>query len=289
MNRLLKKRLARFLPRRLIDLYKQRFESTFDNATAAERKLVLDETPSAIRCTVDDTWSFLAPPPCRANLVYFTTTLRGQTEFDALVRAAEAGGIIFDIGAHAGITSALVCAGNPRNRVFSFEPSPILREQLAEICRLNHFEDRMSIEASGIGEKPATVEMLIDPVGGFVQTQRFEHTMWAEPVVVPVQIESIESAASRLGVIPDFIKIDVEGYEYEAIQGSLEFLKCHQPKIFLEIHLSYLAERKLPAKALVEMLRGCGYTLFSYAGSPLHPRQIYHSPLSNVHVVARKA
>jgi FkbM family methyltransferase len=156
---------------------------------------------------------------------------------------------------------------------------------LNEIAALNRFGDRMSIQPVGIGDKNHTVEMLVDPAGGFVQTERFEHTMWAEPVPIQVSIETIGAAAARLGVIPTLIKMDIEGYEYEAISGALDFLRRHRPKLLLELHLNYLEQRKCPAKQLVKALADCGYSFSSYTGRKLQLRDVYDCPFSSIHVV----
>jgi FkbM family methyltransferase len=194
---------------------------------------------------------------------------------------------LFDVGAHSGVVSALFCAANAHNRVFSFEPSPILAERLSEIRELNRFGDRMHIEQIGIGDATKTVEMLLDPVGGFVQVQRFAHTMWGTPHPVPVKIERLSDAAARLGVVPNFLKLDVEGYEQEVVAGALEFLAEHKPVIFFELHLNYLDQRNLSARVVVEMLGRCGYRFYTCGGALLKAKQLYDSPLPSVHVVAR--
>jgi methyltransferase FkbM-like protein len=145
----------------------------------------------------------------------------------------------------------------------------------------------MRIEQCGIGEKSAVVEMAIDPVGGYVQTQRFDHSMWGTPQPINVKIESISDAAARLNVIPQFLKIDIEGYEFEAIKGSLQFIARHKPVIFLEVHLNYLDQRKLSARSLVGMLLEAGYAFYTSAGTRLRPSEVYDSPLQIVRIVAR--
>ena len=131
------------------------------------------------------------------------------------------------------------------------------------------------------------MSMLIDSVGGFVQSQHFNHTMWSAPRSIDVTIESIESASARLEVVPDFIKMDIEGFEYEAIKGSVSFLTAHRPTLFLELHLDYLDQRKLSAKGVVDLLRQCGYSFFTYQGAELTAEDVYNSPLSIQHVVAK--
>ena len=145
----------------------------------------------------------------------------------------------------------------------------------------------MNINQIGIGESNGTAGMLMDPASGFVQSRHFDHTMWSVPESIEVAIESIEAASVRLKVIPDFIKLDIEGYEYEAIKGSASFLSQHRPAIFLELHLNYLEQRKLSPKTVVERLQQCGYSFFTYGGTELKEADVYGAPLAIFHVVAR--
>ena len=285
MKRVLKRTFNRFLPDALRDLIKRSL--TAKSAPSVDINLVVEEVEPALRCTVDQSWSFLAPSVCRTSLANFTDSSEGRVEVQNIARAARRGGILFDVGAHSGLVSAMFCAANSNNRAFSFEPSPILAKRILSVRELNRFGDRMSIEQVGIGETSDTLEMMLDPAGGFIQPLHFDHTMWAAPQKISVQMESIPDAALRLGVTPQFIKIDIEGYEFEAIKGATDFLARYKPEVFLEVHLNYLEERNRSAKALTGMLRQCGYNLYSLSGVPLKERDVYDSLLPIVHVVAR--
>jgi FkbM family methyltransferase len=296
MRRFLKRHFARLIPGFVRASFKARAEALFKER--ANANFTIAEKDGALSCKVDllkeglpvvnESFSFRAPLNCKDQLVHFTAKPAERPEFESLARAARSNsGVLFDIGAHSGVVSALFCAANPHNRVFSFEPSPILLERVREICDLNGFGDRMRIERIGIGDAMKTVEMLLDPVGGFVQVQRFAHTMWGTPQPISLPMERISDAAARLGVVPQFIKLDVEGYEYEAITGGVDFFKEHKPVIFLELHLNYLDQRNLSARVVVEMLGQCGYRFYTSGGSPVPAKQVYDSPLPSVHVVAR--
>jgi FkbM family methyltransferase len=285
MRRFLKQHFNRFLPDVVRRSLKRRLEAKFQ--TPVNANVVLEQKDGVLQCKIDNWCSFFAPLACKDQLAHFTAALDGRAEFHTIACAAKGGGVLFDIGAHSGVISALFCAANPQNRAFSFEPSPILSRRLWEMRELNRFGERMSIEQVGIGDAKKTIEMLVDPAGGFVQSQRFEQTMWASPERIEVQLERIADAAARLNVVPQFVKLDVEGYEYEAIRGAMEFLARHKPTMFLELHLNYLEERNLSARAVVEMLESCGYRFYSYGGAHLNRQELYDSPLAGIHVVAR--
>ncbi len=285
MKRVLKQHLKRLVPGTLRGAIKDRLGRKFHAPVDASIEVV--EEHGMLRCTIERASSFLAPLGCKDDLRHFSSTGQGRSEFYSIAKVARRGGTLFDVGAHSGLISALFCAAHPQNRVFSFEPSPVLFPRLEEIRNLNEFGERMSLQQVGIGQASATLEMLLDPAGGYVQAQRFDHTMWSAPEVVQIPIERLEDAAARLEIIPGVIKLDIESYEYEAIRGSLDFLRQHKPMIFLEIHLDFLEQRSLSGRELVETLSACGYRFYTGAGDALQPLEVYDAPLQNVHVIAR--
>lgn len=286
MKRSTIRNFGRLMPRSLREYAKRRFAG--NSIDPVERSFTVDQAGSSLICRIDDTISFLAPVSCRADLDHYTTSLEGRAEFAALVDAATTpGGVLFDIGAHCGLISSLWCAAQPTNRAFNFEPSPALVRRITEIRDLNQFEDRMRINQEAIGEAKNTASMLIDPVGGFVQSQHFDHTMWSTPESIEISVDSIQGASERLGVTPNVIKLDIEGYEYEAIKGSVAFLTECRPVLFLELHLNYLEQRKLSPKAVVELLQRCGYAFFTYSGIEIKAEDVYGTPLAICHLVAK--
>jgi FkbM family methyltransferase len=286
MKRSVIRKIGRLLPLGFRERAKRHFlEQSLETVS---NRFTLSESGAAIRCTVDDAFSFSAPLARKSDLVHYTASFEGRAEFAALAEAAlKRGGVLFDIGAHCGLISTLWCAARAGNQAFCFEPSPVLLQHLFEIRELNGFAERMNITQAAIGETQGTSNMLLDPVGGFVQSRHFDHTMWSAPKSIDVAVETIESASERLGVVPNFIKLDIEGYEYEAIKGSAAFLTAHRPTLFLELHLNYLEERKLSAKSVVDLLRECGYSFFTYGGAELAAADLYGSPLATQHCVAK--
>jgi len=286
MKRATIRRLGRLFPLRVRQFAKRRFLS--QSIQEVEARFTLEEAGSSIRCRVDNSFSFLAPLACRNDLAHYTESLEGRAEFAALAAAAcDPGGALFDIGAHCGLISTLWCAARNDNRVYSFEPSPALAQRLVQIRDLNQFGDRMQLNAAGIGESAGKAPMLMDPIGGFVQSAHFDDTMWSTPESIEIELETIEGAAAAREIIPGFIKLDIEGYEYEAIKGSAAFLARERPVLFLELHLNYLEERNISPRAVVELLERAGYSFFSYHGARLKGEELYGSPLGICHVIAR--
>jgi hypothetical protein len=62
---------------------------------------------------------------------------------------------------------------------------------------------------------------------------------------------------------PDYMKVDVEGAEYEALKGARKLLEEHKPILFLDTHQR---EAHLPT---IELLKELGYTFEILDGKSL--------------------
>jgi FkbM family methyltransferase len=285
MQRLLKRLLHNLVPRWVAHRIRDRIEQRLNAGPVLP--FTVQTVAHSLRAQVGDHYAFFLPLDCRADLEFHTNTQEGRAEISGIAQAAMRGGTLFDVGAYAGMISALFCAARPENRVYSFEPSPLTQKRLEATRDLNEFGARMQIQPVAIGRERAKLEMLVDPAGGYVQVQRFAHSMWNDPKRIEVNIESLPETSARLGVVPDFIKLDIESYEYEAIDGARDFLAAHKPELFIELHLNYLEERKLAPRTFISTLTDCGYKFFTYGGTALKPSALYDSPLQGIRFVAK--
>lgn len=58
---------------------------------------------------------------------------------------------------------------------------------------------------------------------------------------------------------PDFMKVDVEGYELPVLQGARHILATTHPAIYLEMHGETMNEKRANVRAIVEYLNDAGY------------------------------
>jgi hypothetical protein len=61
---------------------------------------------------------------------------------------------------------------------------------------------------------------------------------------------------------PDFIKIDVEGFETKALAGMEKLIKEHKPKLFVEFNKGALLRNGTSPEQLKEQIRSYGYIGF---------------------------
>jgi FkbM family methyltransferase len=133
------------------------------------------------------------------------------------------GDLVFDIGSHVG--DRVASFRRLGARVIAVEPQPAL----AKTLRLLHGRDRaVTVEEAAAGRAGGTVVLNLNLDNPTVSTASeafiaaaadapgWEGQRWSRTLSVPVI--TLDALIARHGV-PRFIKIDVEGYEAEALAG----------------------------------------------------------------------
>lgn len=133
------------------------------------------------------------------------------------------GDLAFDVGAHVGDRTASFRRLGAR--VVSVEPQP----GLVRVLRLLYGRDKhVAIEACAVGRDEGVVTLRLNVENptvatasdAFVDAARdapgWEDQRWSRAIEVPVT--TLDALIARHGV-PSFVKIDVEGYEAEALAG----------------------------------------------------------------------
>lgn len=173
-----------------------------------------------------------------------------------------AGDIVFDVGAHAGLTtyyfSRMV---GPTGTVHAFEPDGIARDTLLQNIEL-HALRNVVVHAEAISDTTGQASFNAD---GSMGAGLVEHVIYAETGRrTIVETVTLEEFCRRIGRPPDFVKMDIEGAELAVVKSSLNFLRT-QP-----IHLSFdsyhrLRDGSFSFTMLETMLRSIGYEVESSA------------------------
>jgi FkbM family methyltransferase len=178
--------------------------------------------------------------------------------------------LLFDAGAYTGLFSLLFCAVNQENRVVSFEPSPTMAPIITELSQRNNLGSRIQVQNLAIGDTVGIVSFASEETG-FVQVCSSN----INTPKIDVKVTTIDEQCQALNLVPDLLKIDVEGFELEALQGASKLLANHRPIILMEIHLNYLEERGIEAKQITDLLENANYKFWSCSEKPITARTIY--------------
>jgi FkbM family methyltransferase len=169
---------------------------------------------------------------------------------------------VYDVGAFHGLLT-LFFASRAKT-VVCFEPNTQNRNRLMENLRLNGIKN-VQVRSTGIGSRRETLEMVGSPLmPGFasVNGKAVEELLRAgvETVAEEISIVTLDEEIAQAGLpVPDFIKVDIEGWEIEALRGARNTLALHRPALFLEMHGETVGEKKRKVAEIVGFLWECGY------------------------------
>lgn len=165
-----------------------------------------------------------------------------ETDFRSFFLKIQEGKIFLDIGSHIGKWSILL--SNKKDiHAYCFEPNPNTYKYLQENIILNHSEKKITALNYWVAEKSWEMEFYIHPqsaMSSLVKNREDRSTRSED--VVRVKIIDIDTFIQENHLyIPDIdlIKIDVEGYESNVIDGMKNLLEnCSKDlKIICEITL----------------------------------------------------
>jgi len=190
---------------------------------------------------------------------------------ECLVHELKLGNIFYDIGANAGFFTLLAskCVG-PEGRVFAFEPLPENIKTIRSQSELNQISNCTLVDVA-VSDQIGEIELFEgEDTSTASITPRVESQGNTHLVRTITLDEFVRTAPS-----PDIIKIDIEGAEIRALQGSLGLLGSKRsPKILIEFHGDDIAERSM------SLLRDLGYTLWHLNGQPIDSVSIPHHLLA---------
>jgi FkbM family methyltransferase len=210
-------------------------------------------------------------------------------EMRAFTEACRKPGLLVDVGAHNGFFSLLYAAADPSNRVLAFEPSNDLRSRASHLTAINHLAHQIEISASAVADKSGIVEFFADSSSGFVQAQAYPGNEPSGFHPVTLRATTLDEACAERALVPSLVKVDVEGYELEVLQGAKTVLERHRPTIFLELHLNYLEQRRRSPSEVLNLLEMYGYHFFGEDGRRSTASSIGRSWKSVLRLVARPA
>ena len=140
------------------------------------------------------------------------------------------GDLVFDIGAHVG--DRVASFRRLGARMVAVEPQPAM----VKVLKLFYGRDAdVAIEAVAVGRSTGTISLMINANNPTVSTTSrefvnaargapgWEAQHWSRSIQVPVT--TLDSLIDKYGT-PDFIKIDVEGFEEDALQGLAHAVKA---------------------------------------------------------------
>ncbi len=153
------------------------------------------------------------------------------------------------------------------SRIISLEPDPKNFKRLSRYVEENAL-DFVELHQAAAGKTDG--EVFFEATGN--RNARIDTGGGRGVCSVPIPVRRLDSLL--LGERVDYIKYDVEGNEYDALQGSQETLRRHRPDLLVSLYHRSEDLFKLP---LYLASLGCGYRFFlrRFAGFPAWDLNLY--------------
>jgi FkbM family methyltransferase len=150
------------------------------------------------------------------------------------------GATVFDVGANIGFYSVLFSAWvGSRGKVVAFEPDPANLKSLRRNLQMNDCEN-VAVSPVALSNRSGIELFSVDPVtrltGHLGKGATYASTIFGsgKEDLISVITSTLDQEMEKFGV-PDFIKIDIEGGEHDALAGGVDLLQRHRPLIVSEL------------------------------------------------------
>jgi FkbM family methyltransferase len=144
-----------------------------------------------------------------------------------------------DIGAHIGIYALQAARWTaPGGRVIAFEPNPGTAAVLRRHIRMNGLERDVRVEEIALGRAPGAAPLFGDAGSGLTRLSAPNPVDAEARHVGTVRVDTLDGYCAARGTAPDWILIDVEGFEFDVLAGACETIRARGPSlsIVVEIH-----------------------------------------------------
>ena len=190
--------------------------------------------------------------------------------------------IIVDIGANFGIMSLQYAKLVPAGRVYAFEPSHYAFSRLKRNFVLN----------PGLSNRIVAVQSFVSSASS-KETDMRAYSSWKVAGEAKDRKHSVHGgtvkSAEGVGVVSlddfcrenkigrlDFIKIDTEGYEYDALEGARQVIAEFKPAVIFEVGIYAMKERAIEFKQYADFFNSLGYSMYHSKNFKLIDSENYH-------------
>jgi len=190
-----------------------------------------------------------------------------RKDFEMLRRLVPRGATFVDVGANIGWYSLHVASADPTATVYAFEPVPSSFAWLRAGVALNELRNVHPVPMA-VSDRTADIVLYVD--------EAIAGAASAAPAIDGAELQGVPCRATRLddfarerGVLPDVIKLDIEGGELAALRGATRILATHRPVVFCEMLRKLAKPFGYHPNDIIALMQSHGYACFRAEGASL--------------------
>ena len=212
-----------------------------------------------------------------------------KENFEFLLATVQKGDVVLDIGAHIGLFAAIASqAVGSGGKVFAFEPSPTTYSLLSKTMTINNATGIIKTYQQAVGSQQGKTTFFIsndqaDNSNSLVNYKEDRPLHGIDINVTTIDFFVSEQQLSKV----DFVKIDVEGAEFDAIKGAVNTFKKFKPVCILAIHPEPIIAKGDTVEDMYDFIQQMNYTIL-YHNQPIS-REAFcaNKQLIDLHLIPR--
>lgn len=199
------------------------------------RKRLVEKLPGKVQLMVE-----------RCYISHFVKNYM-EDEIHIIKRFCDPGKNALDIGANQGTLTMFL--SKYASHVYCYEPVP----WLALLLKEKYKKCNVSIEECALGARDEELFLNIPTIGTKkMETRSSFATDFHESTILGQRVSKVEKVKVRVRKLDDigidnigFIKIDVEGFEQQVLEGGKNIIKSNMPHILIEIEQRYHSDKNI--------------------------------------------
>lgn len=203
-----------------------------------------------------------------------------EMESSFIINNLKEGDVFVDVGANIGYFSMLA-AQQKAGKVLAIEPIPKTYNMLNMNIKHNLFDNIIEPFNIALGSEERMAKF-VTSLGPKNHVEYEVDKMQVNLPTIDVKVIKLDSLLKKRKEINriDFIKVDIEGYEYNFLLGARKTIEAFKPMIMMEIEEHRLAKYNVTAEKIYNFMNDLGYKYLSASEDSITKGNVYKEDLN---------
>ena len=190
-----------------------------------------------------------------------------------LAKLVKPGMVVYDIGAHVGFyTLYFATLTGPSGKVYAFEPARRNLQYLYKHISLNYVNN-IEVYEVAVAEASGYADFIFNPESS--STSHLSNLDTARPGIrESIRVIALDDFIGQGHPPPDFIKMDIEGAEFQALTGMAHLLRKKKPLLSISLH------GRIVSSQCLSFLNDLKFEISDLTKNPLFPERYYDEILA---------